>query len=197
MPRYKEFNPKVCLDRIMHLFWQKGYLDTSITDLVEHSGVQRYSLYATFGGKQELFQRALDLYQDTVVSQRLAMFEKKNSHSSLEEIKQFFEQFIELLDYPSHFSGCLMCITAVEVASHDETVTTKIQQYFDRFRQVFTQALKRAKQNGEISNDTDIEQMTEFLVGSVLGLTVYARSPAPRKNVKNYIEGVIKILDCL
>jgi TetR/AcrR family transcriptional repressor of nem operon len=197
MPRHKEFDPEVCLDRIMHLFWQKGYLDTSMADLVEHSGVQRYGLYETFGGKQEIFQHALDLYRDTVVSERLAMLEKRNTSPSLQEIKQFFEQFIELLDAHSSYSGCLMCNTATEVASHDAKVAEKIQQHFNRFRQGFVQALKRAKQSGEISNQTDIEQMAEFLVGSVVGLTVYARSPAPRNDVKNYIRGIIATLDKL
>ncbi|MEN9521603.1 MAG: HTH-type transcriptional repressor ComR [Cyanobacteriota bacterium] len=194
MPRNKEFDPEICLDKLMYLFWQKGYLDTSIADLVEYSGVQRYGLYETFGGKQEIFQRVLERYQDTVVSQRLVMLEKRNSSPSLSEIKQFFEQFIQLLDDPSGSSGCLMCNTAVELGCHSEEVTAKILQYFDRFRQGFARSLERAKQNGEISKHTDIEQMVEFLVGSLVGMTAYARSPVPKIHVHNYIKGIIAIL---
>ncbi len=197
MPRHKEFDPDICLNKVMHLFWQKGYLDTSMADLVEHSGVQRYGLYETFGGKQELFQLALERYQDTVVSMRLTMLEKRQPEPSLRELKQFFEQFIQLLDDSSSSFGCLMCNTAIEIASHDAVVAFKVQQYFDRFRQGFARALSRAKQNGEITNSANIQQLAEFLVGSVLGLTVYARSPAPKEDVQSYVQGIIAILDHL
>jgi TetR/AcrR family transcriptional regulator, transcriptional repressor for nem operon len=91
----------------------------------------------------------------------------------------------------------MMCNTAVELACHSEEVTAKVLQYFDRFRQAFARSLERAKQNGEISKRTDIEQMVEFLVGSLVGLTAYARSPVPKIHVQNYIKGVIAILDNL
>jgi len=197
MPRHKEFDPEACLDKVMHLFWQKGYQDTSMADLVQHSGVQRYGLYETFGDKQALFQRALDWYLRTVISQRLLMFERKQPDPSLAEIKQFFEQFIEYLDHPSSSLGCLICNTAVEVSSHDEIVVSRVQQYFARLRQGFARALNRAKQTGEITESTDIPQVTELLVGSVLGLTTYARSPAPRKDVQTYVRGIIAMLERL
>jgi TetR/AcrR family transcriptional repressor of nem operon len=197
MPRHKEFDPEACLDKVMHLFWQKGYQDTSMADLVQHSGVQRYGLYETFGDKQALFQRALDWYLSTVISQRLLMFERTQPDPSLAEIKQFFEQFIEYLDHPSSSLGCLICNTAIEVSSHDEIVVSRVQQYFARLRQGFARALNRAKQTGEIAESTDISQMTEFLVGSVLGLTTYARSPAPRKDVQTYVRGIIAMLERL
>ncbi|MBE9049652.1 TetR/AcrR family transcriptional regulator [Nostocales cyanobacterium LEGE 11386] len=197
MPRHKEFDPETCLDQVMHLFWQKGYQDTSMADLVQHSGVQRYGLYETFGGKQQLFQLALNWYLNTVIAQRLAMFERNQPEPSLTEIKQFFGQFIADLDHPSSFLGCLMCNTAVEVASHDETVVSMVQQYFERLRRGFARALNRARQNGEIAENTDIPQVTEFLVGSVLGLTTYARSPAPRKDVQTYVRGILTMLERL
>jgi TetR/AcrR family transcriptional regulator, transcriptional repressor for nem operon len=194
MPRHKEFDPENCLDRVMYLFWEKGYQDTSMSDLVQYSGVQRYGLYETFGGKQELFQRALDWYLSTVISQRLAMLEQTESKPSLTQIEQFFEQFIEYLDLPTSSLGCLICNTAIEVASHDEIVISRVQQYLERLRQAFLRALKGAKQNGEIAESTNVTQMTEFLVGSVLGLTTYARSPAPRDDVKAYVRGVLVML---
>lgn len=194
MPRNREFDPKDCLDKVMYLFWQKGYQNTSMSDLVEHSGVQRYGLYETFGGKEVLFQRALDLYLSTVIHQRLAMLERKQPEPSLTEIEQFFEQFIEHVDRPDSFFGCLMCNTAVEVAIHDKIVASMVQQYFDRLRQGFARSLTRAKQNGEIADSTDIGQMSELLVGSVLGLTTYARSSAPRQDVRTYISGILAML---
>ncbi len=194
MPRYKEFNPEACLEQVMRLFWQKGYQDTSMADLVQHSGVQRYGLYETFGGKQELFQRSLNLYLNTIITRRFVLLERKKPEPSLAEIEQFFGQFIELLESPDSSFGCLICNAAVEVASHDEKVASIIQQYFDRLRRGFVRALKKAKQDGEIAKSTDISQVTEFLIGSVLGIVAYSRSPASRKDVQTYVRSILATL---
>ena len=64
MPRVKLFDEKKALEDAMNLFWTKGYSATSIQDIVDHLGINRASLYATFGGKETLFKSALDLYRD-------------------------------------------------------------------------------------------------------------------------------------
>jgi TetR/AcrR family transcriptional regulator, transcriptional repressor for nem operon len=75
MPRHRKFDSEGCLSQVMYLFWEKGYQDILMAGLVQHSDVQRHGLYEVFGGKQELFQRALDWYLNTVISQCLAMLE--------------------------------------------------------------------------------------------------------------------------
>ncbi len=62
MARTKEFDPDVALRKVLDLFWRRGYEATSMADLVEHLGVARASIYATFGGKRELYLKALDRY---------------------------------------------------------------------------------------------------------------------------------------
>ena len=58
MPRTKQFNEEEILKKAMELFWEKGFHATSIQDLVAHLGINRASLYDTFGGKEELFKKA-------------------------------------------------------------------------------------------------------------------------------------------
>ena len=56
MPRTREFDPDQALEQALGLFWQRGYADTSMEDLVEVTGVSRYGLYGAFGNKRELFE---------------------------------------------------------------------------------------------------------------------------------------------
>jgi AcrR family transcriptional regulator len=62
MPRPREFDPDLVLDRAVELFWAKGYEGTSISDLEEHLGMGRQSLYGAFGDKHELYVKAMDRY---------------------------------------------------------------------------------------------------------------------------------------
>src|SRR5690606_518976 len=65
MARSKEFDPETVLRRALELFWRRGYEATSMADLVEHLGIGRASLYATFGSKHDLYMKALECYVRT------------------------------------------------------------------------------------------------------------------------------------
>src|SRR5260370_36266445 len=60
--RPREFDADAALEQAMRLFWLKGYLGTSVSDLTEALGISRASLYAAFGSKDELFLAALERY---------------------------------------------------------------------------------------------------------------------------------------
>src|SRR6266851_1586631 len=88
MPRQKEFDREAALDGAMAAFWTKGYTATSIEDLVTRMGIQRGSLYATFGDKRSLFLSALGRYQRVVTRELLAALEAPGS--GLAAIRRFF-----------------------------------------------------------------------------------------------------------
>lgn len=62
--RPRSFDPEAALDCAMRVFWKKGYLGTSLSDLTEAMGINRPSLYAAFGNKESLFRKALHRYND-------------------------------------------------------------------------------------------------------------------------------------
>ncbi|MFV2032085.1 MAG: TetR/AcrR family transcriptional regulator, partial [Gammaproteobacteria bacterium] len=62
MPRPREFDPKETLQTAIDLFWEKGYYDSSVDEVVKRSGVAKYGIYGTFGTKRELFVKALTQY---------------------------------------------------------------------------------------------------------------------------------------
>ena len=79
MARPKEFERDVVLDRAMQVFWSSGYEATSIQHLVDRMGIQRGSLYATFGDKRALFFAAIDHYDRVVTAKLLAVLEEPGS----------------------------------------------------------------------------------------------------------------------
>lgn len=84
MSRVREFNPDEALTKAMGVFWQKGYANTSIDDLVNATGVNRYGLYGEFESKRGLFLACLDLYQDRVVEMAFGIVEQPSA--SLNEV---------------------------------------------------------------------------------------------------------------
>ena len=62
--RPRAFDPDAALERAMHVFWSKGYEGASLSDLTRAMRINRPSLYAAFGNKEQLFGKVLDRYVD-------------------------------------------------------------------------------------------------------------------------------------
>lgn len=186
MARNREFEPKEALEKAMLVFWQKGYADTSIDDLVEATGVSRYGLYGEFGSKHGLFLASLDHYQETAVNAYFGIVEKKDA--AMTEITLYFDTLLNWYSQPAGKLGCLMCNSATEVAPHDKSVQKKVAGALDRMTSGFSVALKNAKRLGEVNKDLDIKQAADFLTGILLGASVMVRSGANRKMIENTIK---------
>ena len=119
MVRTKQFDRHVVLDEAMEVFWERGYHATSISDLVERLGVNRQSLYDTYGGKDELFLAALERYREiqTVPVRRLL----ERDGPVLEILREFFDNAVNAV-LGDGCKGCFMVNTATELAGHDPAV---------------------------------------------------------------------------
>ena len=93
MPRPKAFDPDDVLHKAMQVFWERGYEATSMQDLVDCMGINRFSLYSTFGDKHQLFLAALARYRDKVVARLVDELEW--SDAGLAAIRQFFTRLID------------------------------------------------------------------------------------------------------
>ena len=98
MARNREFDPTEALEKAMMVFWQKGYVDTSIDDLVDATGVSRYGLYDEFGSKRGLFLASLDHYQNTAVNAYFGIIERTGA--GMPEIKLYFDTLLNWYAQP-------------------------------------------------------------------------------------------------
>jgi len=186
MPRIREFDPDEALDKAMKVFWQKGYANTSIEDLVSATGVSRYGLYDEFENKHGLFLAALDHYQNAVGGTLFGIVER--SGASLTDIRAYFAKLVELSSSEMGKLGCLMANCASEMAPHDEGAAIKVEKFRARLQLGFRNALSNAKAAGELPAQFDVESVADFLTGVMQGLSVIARSRANPKMMANLVE---------
>ncbi|MDJ0707876.1 MAG: helix-turn-helix domain-containing protein, partial [Leptolyngbyaceae cyanobacterium MO_188.B28] len=100
MARPREFDPQAALQTAIQVFWEKGYADTSVGEIVKRSRVAKYGIYGTFGTKEELFKKVLaqyarDRHQDIQAAIR-------QPDASLPEIRQFFADAPRLITQAEH-----------------------------------------------------------------------------------------------
>jgi TetR/AcrR family transcriptional repressor of nem operon len=179
MGRHKEFDRNEVLERAAALFQMKGYEATSIQDLVQCMGINRGSLYDTFGDKQRLFLAALDHYCNTSVNELVTVLLK--SSQGIEAIHQFFNTLVTIRSSDEGCQGCLMVNTMVERVLHDNATADKVTAHMMALEDAFYQTLLRAQKLGEINHPPDaLRKLARYFVSSANGLCVTAKaSPNP------------------
>ncbi len=183
------------LDRAMRVFWEKGYYDTSIEDLMARTGLHRAAIYGEFGSKQKFFEALLARYRGKVTAGMLAPLKAQDAASA--QLEQFFRRLYDFATLPDGRFGCLMCHTASEVSPHIRSVARIVSSYLDDLRALLRRACVNAWKRGEVRLGTDADQLADYLMGAVLGLMALARSPAPRAAVAHYVDGVVGFLRSL
>src|SRR2546422_466840 len=101
----------------MELFWHRGYAATALDQLVRRTGASRYGLYATFGGRRDLFLASLERYSQAVMAPMVGPLE--SARAAAPEIRAFFDRVLDLIRIPGDGRGCLMCNTAAAAIAGD------------------------------------------------------------------------------
>ncbi|MCY9669789.1 TetR/AcrR family transcriptional regulator [Paenibacillus alginolyticus] len=192
MARLREFDEQKALDAAMHVFWEKGFEATSLSDLTSKMGIQRPSIYSAFGDKKELFEAALRKYTQFHASNVRARLQKK---SSVKEAFRFYFESIVTEEYEEGPNrGCFCLNTMVELAPHDakfEILTREHQMYLSA---IFQETIERGIRSGELENVTNALALAQTLVVSLIGLTVMMKSRPDRSFMNNSIELTLSLL---
>jgi TetR/AcrR family transcriptional repressor of nem operon len=193
MARPREFDREAALDRAMAAFWSKGYEATSIEDLVARMGIQRGSLYGTFGAKRTLFLSALERYQQVVARGLFDALEAPGS--GLEAIRRFFRLRVEGALDRRRPPGCLVTNSAVELSRRDRGAAARVGGSLVKMEAAFRRALERARAAGELSPGSDVRALARFLTSSAQGLSVMAKAFPDRAMLEDVVSVVLAALE--
>lgn len=185
MPWEKNFDVEQALNRAMQTFWARGYEATSIQDLVNATGVNRASLYATYGDKREIFLASLKKYDSSV--RRKMLSELSNADRPREAIEAVFDKFISQSSNANANWGCLITNTALELAAHDAEIARFVNAAQDDMARFFEGMIERGKIAGQIDAQVDAGQLARMILAILLGLLVMLRS-RPDANYLNEIK---------
>lgn len=192
MPWEKRFDVDQTLARAMETFWSHGYEATSMQDLVDATGVNRASLYATYGDKRELFLAALKRYDGAVRQRMLA--ELARTCPPAEAIAAVFDKFIDQTRAPGGNWGCFIVNTTLELAAHDTEIAELVNIAQDEIEGFFLAMIRKGQQSGQFDSARDATVLAHQMLASLLGLLVMIRSRPKAEYLHAVRDGVLKSL---
>jgi TetR/AcrR family transcriptional repressor of nem operon len=191
--RPKEFERDVVLDRAMQVFWSRGYEATSIQHLVDRMGIQRGSLYDTFGDKRALFFAAINRYDQVVTAKLVAVLEDPGSGK--DAIRRFFRLKVEAALERGRPRGCLVTNSAAELGARDRGAASRVATALTKIEAAFHRAVVRAQKTGEIDPARNPRALARFLTSSAQGLSVMAKASPDRAVLGDIVKVILKALD--
>jgi TetR/AcrR family transcriptional repressor of nem operon len=191
--RTKEFDPDTALQKALELFWERGYEATSMADLVAHLGVARASIYATFGGKHDLYVKAFERYLQTRDPDVVEVLSQPGP--VLPAVRSLVEAYAQESLCDERRRGCLVVNAAVEIMPRDPQIARRVEASWDNLETALTSALTRARAQGEIPADRDPRALARFLLVVMQGIRVLGRGHPDPGRLRDATEQALAILD--
>ncbi len=185
MGRPREFSEERALDAAMRVFWEKGYEGATLSDLTDAMGINRSSLYSSFGDKQELYRRVLDRYASGPAS---FMYCALEAATAREVVSTIFEGSVKALSDPHNPRGCLTVQGALACGSESRSVQLETVEFRRRAEEMLVRRLQRAQKEGDLRRNSDPAGIAKFVVTVVNGLSVQAANGASAKEMKRVTE---------
>lgn len=193
MPKFKLFDEKEVLEKALNLFWKKGYYATSIQDLVTCLGINRASLYDTFGSKRKLFERAFLHYTTTNAETQKKFLD---SHDDIRVgFKKLFAMAIQQSNLDEDKKGCFAVNSTVEFIPNEKDFSSLVYENKKQFEGMFFNYLSLGVERNQISSDKNLQAIATLFFTFYNGLKVVTKVDFDAAVFSNSVDALLSVLD--
>ncbi|MGA8617583.1 MAG: helix-turn-helix domain-containing protein [Candidatus Sulfotelmatobacter sp.] len=181
MGRPRGFDEDVALEAAMRVFWEKSYEGATIADLTEAMGINRSSMYAAFGDKESIFQRAMERYRES----RMTYIRQALAQPSLREVVAgLIHGTAEFLSTPGNPRGCLSIQGALACGTDAEPVKLAIIDWRKSGEAALKKRLQQAQTEGELPAEVQPADFARYVSSVIAGLGVQAANGATKAELR-------------
>jgi AcrR family transcriptional regulator len=189
MGRPRSFCVDTALNQALEVFWRKGYEGASIKELTEAMGINKPSMYAAFGNKEDLFRKALERY---TTEKGLYLQEAIDAPTAYGLAHKMLHGAAVMMTDPSTPFGCLTVKGAMTCNDQDISVKREIDAIRINTEIALEKRLEQARQKGDLPADSDPVHLRRYLSTVIQGMSVQASSGASREELHKVADIALK-----
>jgi AcrR family transcriptional regulator len=186
--RPRDFDTSKALDQAMRVFWRKGYLGASITDLTTAMGINRPSMYAAFGNKQSLFQKALDRYAEGPTAYQREALEASTARAVVERLLTGVANAATDARNPR---GCLWVTGVLSCGEPSSALRRELTTRRASDDAALRRRFERAIAERDLPADADASALARFVATVNFGIAVQAAAGASRAELRRVVQTVL------
>jgi AcrR family transcriptional regulator len=187
--RPRAFDADKVLDRALEVFWRKGYEGTAMSDLTKAMRINRPSIYAAFGNKEELFRKVLDRYAEGPASYVREALKASTARQAVERV------LLAAADVPTNGEGprgCLLVQSALACGDAAESVRRELNSRRADGEAELRKRLRRAKAEGDLPRSADPAELARYVVTVAHGMSVEAAGGASQRELLQVVKTAMR-----
>ncbi|WP_127502592.1 TetR/AcrR family transcriptional regulator [Actinoplanes solisilvae] len=189
--RPREFDADEALDRAIVVFWQHGYEGASLGDLTEAMGINRPSLYAAYGNKEQLFRRAVTRYAEVDMAYVREALAQPTAYGVIEKL---LRDNADALTRPDRPAGCLSIQGGIASGSDDGEIARFLADSRRGGERALAERLKRAVDEGDLPAGTDAATLARYVMTVSEGNAVHAAAGVDRASLQATVDLALRAL---
>ncbi|MCX2718746.1 TetR/AcrR family transcriptional regulator [Lentiprolixibacter aurantiacus] len=192
MSRTLTFDRETILQNAMQLFWEKGYNATSMQDLVEATGLNRSSIYNTFGSKLDLYKASLSVYQKRTGKTLKEVLLKANRPS--EALQKVFEMALREIVEDKEGRGCFNMNCKSEMGNQNLEIRHWLLGTQEEMLSLFESLVSQGQQEAEFNLDKSAQEYAYYLYSSFQGFRMTGILVKDRPVLEGIISNTLSVL---
>ncbi|MET0072470.1 MAG: TetR/AcrR family transcriptional regulator [Candidatus Thiodiazotropha sp.] len=194
--RKRAFDKSEALDRAMRVFWENGYSGTSVCDLTEALGINKPSLYAAFGNKEQLFARVLEHYTSHYGAPLRERLSQPADAPIADRIRAYMLGIIDLVNSKELPKGCLFVKSSCEAGGSalPEDLSLTLQVMRQANEKSLAEVLEHERKLGQLPATAKPKDLAEYLVSVLYGLSVLSKQGKSRGELIRIVDIAINAL---
>jgi AcrR family transcriptional regulator len=189
MGRPRAFSETAALDAAVGVFWEKGYEGASLDDLTGAMGINRSSLYSTFGDKEALFRRAIAHYSAGPMA---SLWETLSQPTARAVVEALLRSLVKFLGDPSHPQGCLTLQGGLACGSGSEAAKQAMVDWRKSALAQLQKRMQRAHREGDLAADVNPKDLARYIVIVMNGLSVQAANGATKAEMTSAVQMALR-----
>jgi TetR/AcrR family transcriptional repressor of nem operon len=187
MARPVEFDENKVLTNAMEQFWREGYEASSVQKLLDCTGINRGTLYNSFGDKDTFFKSCVDQY-NKIVDQQIADSLKNEKLNAWDSISAYFDEAVLNISNKHRSMGCLLVNSLCESINYDKDIKKVVRSSLAPIRKAMVVRLKEAQKKGKLKKGISVEFAADVLMNALHGVRVNSRDGKNTRQLKELIK---------
>lgn len=179
--RPRSFDRDHALQRLMEVFWAKGYEGAQLNDLTAAIGITPPSFYAAFGSKEAAFREVVDLYVATAGSGAMRALEGATAHES---IHAMLMASIDTALAAPQSGGCLLILGVINCQIDTEPLRDLLKHIRKDTELRIRTRLERSVAEGDLPASSNVQMLANYYSTIMQGLSMQARDGATREDLQ-------------
>lgn len=189
--RPTNFNHEEALEKALQVFWSHGYEGASMSALTEALGINKPSIYAAFGNKEELFRKVLARY---TTGPAAFVAEAMKEPSARLVVEKFLMRAVDFFSDKSTPNGCMIVQGALTCGQSSSKIQQELITYRNGIETMLTKRFDLAKTQGDLPPNLNTKQLAKYIATIHQGMSVQATSGATREELIAIVEIALKNL---